>query len=55
MEGRVGGAMGLEEIKQDFALEKEEEEKETTLSITRISSRSCCVAWLQQYFCPPLS
>lgn len=52
--GRVGRAMGLEDINQDFALEKEAEEKETTLSITRISSRSCCAAWLQQYFCLPL-
>lgn len=47
--------MGLEEIKQHFALEKEAEEKETTLSITKISSQSCYVAWLQQYFCLPLS
>lgn len=52
--GRVGRAMGLEDINQHFALEKEAEEKETTLSITRISSRSCCAAWLQQYSCLPL-
>jgi len=44
--GREAGGDGIggNKIRLQLSLEKEEDNKQTTMSITRIFSRSCCVA-----------
>lgn len=55
-EGRAGGADGIRGSKTRLRLSLEkEEEKQSTLLLTRRFSRSRCAAWLQQYFSLPLT